>query len=349
MQKKLIALTVAGLTVSPVFAQSSIQIYGRVDASYIHRTHDAKAALQDEESGNRLGLLGEEDLGGGLKAFFQLEERFKLDTGANKNSLRWDDKSWVGLRSNMLGEVMLGRVVSVLDTIYGGGFEAFGGDTIGQFAGSTSTLSTGNSRRAKGESRINNGLRYTSPAFGGVKLIAHYGLTEAQTGSQQTKVPYGVALTGAWGAAAAGIGWQKDAVDSVSGAAKPYKTWLVDGSYDFGAVKLVAGYARSKGYDTFDGVSSTNDFSHARMVSYQVGAVVPVGPGSIRAALGRSHERNASGDILPTYTHAGVGYWHGLSKRTTLMANVSYDKQRDAFADAEDRQLGVQLGLRHDF
>lgn len=333
MQKKLIALAVAGLIASPVFAQSSVQIYGRVDASYVYKTNDNKATLEDDESTSRLGLLGEEDLGGGLKAFFQLEERFNLDAGTAKSALRWEDKSWVGLRSATIGEFLFGRAPTALDSIYGGGVaEAFGGDTISQFG----------SRRASYTGRYNNAVRYTSPAFGGVKLIAHYALTE----TSGVKVPFGFAASGTWGPVTVEGGWQKDTT-SLNGtsAGTHFKTWLVDGSYDFGVAKVFGGYAHSKGYNDY-----VQDNHLAKNVRYQVGTIVPVGgAGTIRANVGRGRATDAAGVKGNAYTHVGLGYWYGLSKRTTLMANASFDKQKDAYSDLADNQTGLQFALRHEF
>ena len=81
MQKKLIALAVAGLASTAAFAQSNVTIYGIVDAGYVNSSVDRAAGGNGNFSGiqsgvwagSRLGFRGEEGLGNGLKAVFTLE------------------------------------------------------------------------------------------------------------------------------------------------------------------------------------------------------------------------------------------------------------------------------------
>ncbi|MDR3221457.1 MAG: porin, partial [Candidatus Accumulibacter sp.] len=77
MQKKIIALAVAGLVSGAAFAQSNVTVYGRADASYAYSKTDFKK-FQGVENGlgigggsSRLGFMGEEALGNGLKALFK--------------------------------------------------------------------------------------------------------------------------------------------------------------------------------------------------------------------------------------------------------------------------------------
>ena len=288
MQKKLLALAVAGLISAPVFAQSSVAIYGVLQEFYIHKTNDQKGAEQKDWSDNLLGFRGEEDLGSGLKAFFVLEEKFGLDTGTSQNSaLRFTETSMVGLRSERFGELALGRAPTVLDSIYSlTRAEAFENSGVGAFCPAAGC------RRGVYTSRYNNLVRYTSPVFGGVKFLAHYALTEASTGGSgataQAKVPYGFAVSGTWGPAFAEAGWQKDST-ALNGVAtgKHYSTWLVDGGYDFGVAKVLGGYAHSKGYDDF--VQSN---TQAKDTRFQIGTIIPVGAsGTVRANVGAGSRR----------------------------------------------------------
>ena len=86
MKKKMIALTVTAAVALPVHAQSSITLYGVIDEG-INYTNNAgdKSAYQLESGyaqGSRWGLKGSEDLGSGLKAIFDLENGFDVNSGA---------------------------------------------------------------------------------------------------------------------------------------------------------------------------------------------------------------------------------------------------------------------------
>lgn len=87
MKNKLIAGFIASCFAAPVFAQSSITIYGIADAG-IHISDNGKGTdtklVSGIADGSRLGFKGTEDMGSGYKAIFNLEARLELDTGSNK-------------------------------------------------------------------------------------------------------------------------------------------------------------------------------------------------------------------------------------------------------------------------
>ncbi|MGC3963436.1 MAG: porin [Rhodocyclaceae bacterium] len=337
MQKKLIAAAIGALCAVPAFAQSNVTIYGRVDVGYRAFTNDGKATKQEEESSNRWGLAGEENLGGGLKAFFQLENRFYLDTGAQNSDRQWKDKSFVGLKSDKLGTVSLGRQSSVADTLYGGGaFEAFGGDTIASMP----------NRRGQSVAKWDNSLKYETPNFGGVfKALVTYGVKEE---SVVQKNPWGVGGQLTLGNFKMDAAYQKDTADGAKAAL--WKTWFVTGSYDFKAAQVMGGFTRSKGYE-WNGLGDDN----ARQTVYQIGVRVPFGASAVMANAGRIEDK--VGDAKTKSTHFGLGYWYNLSKRTILMANLSYDSiDKDdapllygASKKAIENSFGTELAIRHTF
>ena len=89
MQKKLIALAVAGLVSGGAFAQSNVTIYGIVDVGMEtgNGGFGSQTRIQTGQSaGSRLGFKGEEALGGGTSVIFQLETGFALDNGQFSNN-----------------------------------------------------------------------------------------------------------------------------------------------------------------------------------------------------------------------------------------------------------------------
>lgn len=102
------------------WSQSSVQIYGIVDAAVRHTTNEGPAGdgsltqmIGGGMSQSRWGINVTEDMGGGLRALANLENRFNTDTGAQATT-NYFQQSWVGLQSSSFGRVMLGRQYNVL-------------------------------------------------------------------------------------------------------------------------------------------------------------------------------------------------------------------------------------------
>src|SRR3954467_2861659 len=110
MKKSLLALAVLGAVAGVAQAQSSVQVYGIIDAG-INKKTDTTMNIGKRDN-NRIGFKGVEDLGGGLKALFQLEIRFEPDTGATEaaatNRPLFQGQSRVGLQGDF-GMIRIGR------------------------------------------------------------------------------------------------------------------------------------------------------------------------------------------------------------------------------------------------
>src|SRR5574343_1641212 len=99
MQKKIIALAIAGLASTAAFAQSNVTIYGRMDLGGVYRDGNSGGVNGVEGkyeiasgvgSGSRIGFKGVEDLGNGLKAVFQSEFGIGIDqTTAGSTNATW--------------------------------------------------------------------------------------------------------------------------------------------------------------------------------------------------------------------------------------------------------------------
>ena len=110
----------ATLAATGAFAQSSVTLFGLVDANYRSVTsgdNKFSGMAQDGNASSRLGFRGEEDLGGGMKANFHLEGALNPDTGTS-GGFNFMRKSTVGLQTNF-GEVRFGRDYTPLFAIHG--------------------------------------------------------------------------------------------------------------------------------------------------------------------------------------------------------------------------------------
>ncbi len=127
MNKKLMALAVAGAFGVPAAAVAQVEIYGRANVfvdSYqatgaTAANSDFKSRTRVNDQGSRLGVRGREDLGRGLRAVYQIESGVNLDTGSNQTSVNVGPTnsstatlatrdSFVGLEGGW-GRVLLGR------------------------------------------------------------------------------------------------------------------------------------------------------------------------------------------------------------------------------------------------
>ncbi|MBI5907106.1 MAG: porin, partial [Burkholderiales bacterium] len=103
MQKKLIALAIAGLS-GAAFAQSNVTVYGAADASldFIRvsggsPSDDTPNYTRVSSNGSHIGFKGMESLGNGMVAVFQYETTVSLDAGAGSSLLGTSRDSYVGL------------------------------------------------------------------------------------------------------------------------------------------------------------------------------------------------------------------------------------------------------------
>ncbi|HEY9106054.1 MAG TPA: porin [Roseateles sp.] len=139
MKKATFAVAVLAASTSAAWAQSSVTLYGIVDAA-VRYTSNANAGSSTKQlvpgglSQSRLGINVTEDMGGGLKALVNLEHRFSSDTGAaatNQTAATpqipadfWR-QAWVGLQSSDFGQVRLGRQYNILFDLYTSSFASF--------------------------------------------------------------------------------------------------------------------------------------------------------------------------------------------------------------------------------
>ncbi len=178
LKKTVFATAILGAFAGTAHAQSSVTLYGLVDAGITYVNH-ANAKAQDlvqygdgVAQGSRWGLRGSEDLGGGLKAIFQLENGFNSGTGTlGQGGAEFGRQAFVGLTKDGIGSLTLGRQYS-FSTDYLGNSYANGGLTVagnyGYHINDVDQLTS---------SRINNSIKYSSANFYGLTFGAMYGFS----------------------------------------------------------------------------------------------------------------------------------------------------------------------------
>ena len=357
MQKKIIALAVAGLASTAAFAQTNVQIYGIADAAYIYTNvnggttnnngnatagngteahgRDTHSIQSGQLAGSRIGFKGTEDLGNGLKAVFVLEYSLDLDqnTGVGSGiSGLFARQQFVGL-SGKSGDVTLGRQ-------YAPGYFT---TTMDPTASSPALSSVDASQaflgatiRTASAARWNNSVSFKSANYGGFSAHIVRGMGEVANemergastgigadyvnGALAVKYVYHRATTPTTANVSFVNGYQDEHYVGVSFDAKVVKL--------MGAVQTVdqGGIANAQGP-----IANGGQGRAASGVAYQFGAVVPVGKGNIHASYAYADRSGANtanlqlgnalrGDI----SSINVAYTHGLSKRTTLYTGLRY-------------------------
>lgn len=337
MQKKLIALAVAGLVSAPVFAQSNVTIYGVADA-YMgfgnHGGNDLAAVQSGGLSGSRLGFRGAEDLGNGLKAVFTLEQGVDISNGVASPSVGGDSvfsrQALVGL-SGAFGTVSLGRQ-------YAPGFDFQYDALLASAISPQFILSTGvgSSLSVSNFARWDNSVAYNG-MFSGLKVRAIYSMAAGED-TRTTSLAagnwadpsdddaMGLGLEYANGPLKVGAVYQMLQTASNAAAADDQTEWLLGGSYDFGAATLALSYQDAESLGRMKG-------EDAKL--WQLGVIVPVGAaGNVHLGYGEVKADNVVGSNSAKSKSYSLAYTHALSKRTT--AYTGYNRT--------DNDTGLALG-----
>ncbi|MDB5764407.1 MAG: porin [Herminiimonas sp.] len=190
------AFALMAMTASPSYAQTSVTVYGLIDAAVAYSNKVAAGAASGNSltinsgtlQGSRLGFKGVEDLGGGLKSMFVLESGFNVDTGASgQGGVFMGRTATVGLAGS-LGQAAVGRQADFAYT----NLAMFTSASPFGFSTLVNSVHAMNLDRTEG-SRLNNSIRYDTPStLGGFKGSAIYGLGE-QAGNASAGQSGGVA------------------------------------------------------------------------------------------------------------------------------------------------------------
>ncbi len=337
MKKSLLALAVAAALPAFAQAQTNVSLYGSLDMSLESVNGDANGGNSDLRvtdgvwSQSRLGFKGSEDLGGGLKGIFQIEHRFRPDTGAQTSATSfWQGQSWVGLGGGF-GEIKLGRMYTPI-------FQALlPGDTTG-YSWYNNQVGLGGTRV-----RFGNEIEYKSPSLGGFTIYGAYaasgGLADtaqepAGATSDATKIgdTLGVAGVGAFGPIKFGLGYHsiKDGAVGNTGTRK-----------EIGA--SVGGTIGPVGIGlTFATVDPSGDNNKTK--AFGATASMGFGAGTVYVSFTKTNPDGNNNNS----TGLGLTYSHGLSKRTFAYASVGLNTVEQASGD-DLKPRAIALGVRHFF
>jgi predicted porin len=298
------ALLAFGATAA-MSAHAEVTLYGILDTYVGYTNAGGKGAETAMQSGgldaSRVGIRGSEDLGGGLRATFDLENGILTNSGAGTSSAQAFSRSaWVGLASNY-GEVRLGEQNSILLLMHSR-FDAFSGGTYGSFLHNASTFTF----------RYNNMITYWSPDIAGFTFSGGVSLG-GETSPHDAMNAYVGSLDYRRGPLYLGVSHAEQ--DGANGEVQT-KTTFAGGSYVLGKATGYFGYYRGNnlGSNLTTNVQGAYHSVYALSASYLFTPAWTVAAG-IGYAQDSSGKNNDSGE-------ASLGLFYSFSKRTLVYGTV---------------------------
>ena len=345
-----LAFALAACAAANVHAQSSVTVYGSIDASMRYQTNVDAAGngLASIASGqyysNRLGFRGVEDLGGGLKARFTLESGFASDTGAldNTNNVLFNRTASVGL-GGAWGNLDVGRMYTLafrtekfLDP-----FDHHFTPIVPLSSGAGTTLpaaarTAGLGAGASSGTRFNNNVEYAKSmgpltvraavAAGEVAGDSSRGAAQAVAFSYDNK---SLLLAGAY-----------THKETATGFAN--RAWVAGGGYNFGNTTVKLGHSREE--QDAGAVDYRNQITWAG-ASHQAMPALDVTLAFYHTRYNGPAAAEGKRDLLL------LGASYALSKRTNLYAEFDLNRYDGALlpASGQERQRGTSFGINHLF
>ncbi|MBY4899328.1 porin [Cupriavidus sp. AU9028] len=369
MKKSLLALAALGALAGTAHAQSSITLYGVVDVN-IEYVNNVSPSLPTQPgfpgpgenkfgvtsgglSGSRWGLRGTEDLGGGLKALFVLENGFGVDDGRQQQGGRlFGRQAYVGLESSSIGRFTFGRQYTTM-------FDAFANFSPTGYATQYEPIVA----QLGLNFRSDNTAKYTAK-FGGVTAIAHWSFGNGVAGGGEVPgqfrrdTGYGAALAYAAGPFGATIAYdQYNPTLTAGGDTGTFRKVGAAASYAFGPAKVMGGYRWGQNKNAADSTILRDDYYWAGLNYQATGAL------GLTLAYYYADVKNLAGTNVSNPWQVSFVADYNLSKRTdiylttayTKHAGLNFDTSAISFANGyylgagENSMLGVAVGIRHRF
>lgn len=374
MKKGILALAVLGAFSGAAFAQSSVTLYGVLDIGYQYNKGGVDTGREDangnaiyekkgtsgidggHQSGNRWGLRGSEDLGGGLKGVFTLESGFSLDTGMSAQGNRlFGRQAWLGLQSGW-GTVALGRMATFSSGT--GSFDMFG--RTDPFLTGFGVANLGNTFLSASALRADNSIAYQSPTWAGFKFGAGYSLnasgSESFDRNQNNKVTF---LGANWTGGPFFVVVTYDAVNA-AGTNPNQKHLQVGATWDIGPVRLHGGYAdlskvqrflQPSGVGPEDSLTLPADLAYDAQ-AWMLGLTWTISSFKVFGSYQQSNAKNViyqGQNFEPDYDVWGIGATYNFSRRTNLYASWAQRSGDGTLNSSAFDRDQFALGVRHLF
>jgi len=368
MNKKLLAVAVAAALAAPLAANAdsgNVKISGDLKVSVDSLDNGNTRNLNASSNSSHIQFNGDEDLGNGLKAIWQLDTEIGLgSTGpvtTNAQNTLTNRNSFLGLAGGF-GVAIVGKHDTPVKLL-GAKVDLFR-DQIGD----NRNLISDTSKSAGWDLRPSNVIAYISPTFSGVHGAIAYvtNVNDTVSAAAAGALPVGYSLGAAadnsvtaWsglvvyegGPATVGAGYEKHNLSKLAAGVNDEKIWRLVGGYSFGDAKVTGLYQKES-----DILGSSN----GRKV-WGLGAAYKMGATTLKGQYYKADSADNNDQSGAKMFALGADY--ALSKRT--VAYVAYDKTSNdtnanftAFGTGHGDNPGVatgkngsgiSLGMTHSF
>jgi predicted porin len=340
----LFALAATGVVAIPMqaFAQSTVTLYGSIDEG-LQYTSNVKGksnieTTSGQDSGDRWGLKGVEDLGGGLKTLFQIENGFNLNTGNLNNGGRiFGRQAYIGLQSDSLGTVTVGRQYDPLVDLLGPL------TANGNWAGSLLSHVYDNDN-TDNSIRVSNSVKFVSNKYAGFTFEGMYAFSNAAGGFADNRL-YGLAgqyVNGAVTVAGAYLQVNGNANTNAGGAVSSADTdftaqrnqiyggginYALTSAATVGFIYTHTNLTNVSGSEYFGNLS--NPASTLRFNNFEVNAKYQFTPafyGGLMYTYTMAHYDSVAGQARPHWGNFGGMLDYNLTKRTDVYMQVAYQR-----------------------
>jgi len=327
LQSKLVSLP----EFNPGFTDG-VSLYGSVDMGINYQTVGGKSLVQTQSGGewtSKLGFFGREDLGGGWRAEFNLENGFTANNGAVQDPTSlFNRESWVGIASNTYGQLRFGKQIGTGLPLFTDVFGTLSTNSVFTWLGMgvvqtprgygfNADLGPGASQMP---ARVDNAITYLSPTFAGFSTQIMYA-PSGVAGQSPVAAAQGALLQ--WFNGTVYIAGSYNQVWAPGGTATVTQNVRTDlygvgVVYDSGSLVLSASFNQNAPNLAGDGI--------ARI--YSLGAILPFGRNAVLASVVyrdtsgvRDSNQNPAKDSA---LGVMLGYDYTLSKRTGLYARAGF-------------------------
>lgn len=353
MKKTLVALAVLGSFAGVASAATSVTLYGTVDAGYEGWSYGKDFSSFNNtfvqggtsEANSKIGVKGQEDLGNGLAATFQLEGDINGDVGSAD---LFNRESTVGLKG-AFGEVKVGKSKSQMEL-------ALGGVVPGHRAADVDLYSVAAKRHS-------NGLFYSYDnagfSFGADVTTKGGALGNDDEGKEGQKVGWGVRAGYAGNVGGnvtllARAAYQRDG-EVLSNNKQQYEAGGLLAAvvpYSNNALTVGVAYAQGRGdaADLLSAKAGTNRIYADKARTWSGVIASTFGPND--SAYVKYQQRKGKledGSVAYNGNVWAIGYEHALSKRTSVYADVAYATIKKPTVADKGTATGYSVGLSHSF